>query len=447
MTVRDPMSAISPPRCRNDFKVAIICTLPVEAAAVEALFDAHHDETGEKYGKAPGDTNAYMLGRMGLHDVVLAFMPNMGKGAAAGVAASLRSSYPQVQLALILGVCGGVPRRPDGQEILLGDVVVSEGIVNYDVGRRYPDKFVGRDAVMHRLHRPTVEIQSFIAKLQMQRLRGYLPGRVKKHLSLLRSEPATRSLTVHPGWAEDKLFKPWYHHQHHHHKSVRSCGCGNERICDRARVASCQEIKCDKRELVPRQRRRGGNSPPMIHFGLVASGDTLMRSGIHRDAIASREKVIAFEMEAAGVWDILPCMLIKGVSDYADSHKNKIWQRYASAAAAACLKSILEQWTPERQRFSPEGQDMRDAMDARPDSWKDGVWIGASADSSVVASTLTNEGGINLHHHQAKESPSNKEIPISQPRPKNGNYRVEIEKDVIRSVVANTLTNTGGINL
>lgn len=69
-----------------------------------------------------------------------------------------------------------------------------------------------------------------------------------------------------------------------------------------------------------------------------------MKSGQDRDEIAAREGVIAFEMEGAGVWDNFPCVVIKGVCDYADSHKNKDWQKYAAATAAACMKAFLEQW-------------------------------------------------------------------------------------------------------
>jgi nucleoside phosphorylase len=70
-----------------------------------------------------------------------------------------------------------------------------------------------------------------------------------------------------------------------------------------------------------------------------------MKSGLDRDRIANEEEVIAFEMEGAGVWDTFTCVIIKGVCDYADSHKSKKWQGYAAATAAACTKAFLEHWT------------------------------------------------------------------------------------------------------
>jgi nucleoside phosphorylase len=49
-------------------------------------------------------------------------------------------------------------------------------------------------------------------------------------------------------------------------------------------------------------------------------------------------------MEGAGAWDILPCVIIKGICDYSDSHKDKWWQEYAAITAAACTKTFLEGW-------------------------------------------------------------------------------------------------------
>ncbi|KAF6803603.1 nb-arc and tpr domain protein [Colletotrichum sojae] len=87
--------------------------------------------------------------------------------------------------------------------------------------------------------------------------------------------------------------------------------------------------------------------PKDLHFGLVASGDQVMKSGEHRDRISGVEGVVAFEMEAAGAWDHFSnsCVVIKGVCDYADSHKNKRWQRYAAATAAAYMRAFLDKWS------------------------------------------------------------------------------------------------------
>lgn len=84
----------APPSSRHEFSIAILCALPLEASVLQGLFDAQWD--AEKYGKEKGDTNAYSLGILGLHNVVLVHMPNMGKVAAAVAAANLRASFRSI---------------------------------------------------------------------------------------------------------------------------------------------------------------------------------------------------------------------------------------------------------------------------------------------------------------------------------------------------------------
>jgi nucleoside phosphorylase len=74
-----------------------------------------------------------------------------------------------------------------------------------------------------------------------------------------------------------------------------------------------------------------------------------MKSRQHRDEIVKREKVIGFKIEGAGVWDNIPCIIIKGVCDYADSHKSKVWQTYTAATGASATKAFLEYWMPAKQ--------------------------------------------------------------------------------------------------
>jgi nucleoside phosphorylase len=89
------------------------------------------------------------------------------------------------------------------------------------------------------------------------------------------------------------------------------------------------------------QRPARKDSAPRIHYGNIASGNKVMKDGTTRDKIAKDEGVICFEMEAAGLTDHFPCLVIRGICDYADSHKNKIWQPYAAATAAAFARVLL----------------------------------------------------------------------------------------------------------
>lgn len=55
-------------------------------------------------------------------------------------------------------------------------------------------------------------------------------------------------------------------------------------------------------------------------------------------------------MTLIGLMDTFPCLVIRGICDYADSHKNKIWQPYAAATAAAYTKDFLSYVSVEEVR-------------------------------------------------------------------------------------------------
>lgn len=322
-----PTSSTLPPRPRDrrGFEIAIICALTLEADAVEALFDHYWDDDGPSFDKEPGDPNAYSTGVIGRHNVVLAYMPGMGKANAAAVATNCRASFRGIKLALVVGVCGVVPFSPTNEEIVLGDVVVSDGVVQYDLGRQMPGRFVRKDTLLDSLGRPNQEIRAVLAKLKGLRHRRQLSAKMADYLNVLRQEPELRP--DYPGPTNDRLFEASYRH-----KEDRKL---------------CEQLGCNGR-LVSRRRLETTDMgiAPAVHFGLMASGDSVMKSGEDRDRIAAAEGVIAFEMEGAGVWDSFPCIVIKGACDYADSHKSKVWQRYSAATAAACSKAFLSFWIP-----------------------------------------------------------------------------------------------------
>ena len=109
--------------------------------------------------------------------------------------------------------------------------------------------------------------------------------------------------------------------------------------------------QCDVQKVVARPPRT--NSAPRIHYGNIASGNDVMKHGITRDKIAKEEGVICFEMEAAGLMDNFPCLVIRGICDYADSHKNKMWQPYAAATAAALSRELLSLSANRKESIQP----------------------------------------------------------------------------------------------
>jgi nucleoside phosphorylase len=148
------------------------------------------------------------------------------------------------------------------------------------------------------------------------------------HVKYLRQLEEKGSIWRYPGVEHDRLFS----------SSTRHADIsGASSSCDRA---GCQG------ELLERVRLDTQDTPqPRVHLGPIASEDTVMKSAEHRDQLARTFEIVGFEMEGTGVCNSLSCLIIKGACDYADSHKNKTWQDYAAASAAACVKALLDHMT------------------------------------------------------------------------------------------------------
>jgi nucleoside phosphorylase len=136
--------------------------------------------------------------------------------------------------------------------------------------------------------------------------------------------PRLRPKFSYQGAENDQLFQAEYDH------------VGGGTTCE----------QCDVSRLVVRPTR---DSPdPVVHYGTIASGNQVMRHGGTRDRLSREFGVLCFEMEAAGLMNDFPCVVIRGICDYADSHKNKRWQEYAAATAAAYAKELLSVMPTDR---------------------------------------------------------------------------------------------------
>ncbi|KAL2839099.1 hypothetical protein BJY01DRAFT_29180 [Aspergillus pseudoustus] len=352
----------SPPSSRNDFEVAIVCALPTEYNAVVELVDHFWEDYGYEYGRTREDANTYTTARIGNSDVVLVLLSGAGKAIAASSATSLRSSYPGIKLLLLTGICGGVPLVGTEEGILLGDVVISETVIQYDYGRRYPDKFIMKHIVEESLSRPAKGVRNLVALFRTNRALHRLQQRAAFFLEQIQDKPLSEGSTTnyqYPGTANDRLFTANFRHKHHR---ASDCLCrhwqtGSDPVCEESRTLSCEELGCDEEYPIQRHRleakrrleHEGRNKEaqaPFIFVGRIGSGDIVLKSGEDRDRIAKLHSILAFEMEGAGAWDELPCIVVKGVSDYADSHKNNKWQDFAAATAASTMKALLERYTP-----------------------------------------------------------------------------------------------------
>jgi nucleoside phosphorylase len=82
-----------------------------------------------------------------------------------------------------------------------------------------------------------------------------------------------------------------------------------------------------------------------------------MGHGVMREKLRRERGILCFEMEAAGLMDNFPCLVIRGICDYSDTHKNKNWQPYAAATAAAYAKELLGVIPPVQVDKTPTAAD------------------------------------------------------------------------------------------
>ena len=300
-------------RCRlqaRDYTVGWICALPIELAAAQEMLDEEH----ERPIQDSLDPNLYTLGHIGNHNIVLACLPagQMGTQSAATVAARMKSKFTSIRFGLMVGIGGGVPSA--GSDIRLGDVVVSQphlqhgGVVQYDFGKSRAGGNITRTGW---LNAPPLVLLHAISKLQALHYRGQ--SNLATYLSTFdRLANFSRDIV-----GPDILFEATYNH-----------------------IGGLTCEQCSKEKEVKRTPRVGQGV--VIHYGTIASGNQVMEDGITRDRISVElGGVMCFEMEAAGLMNDFHCLVIRGICDYADSHKNKKWQPYAAATAAACAKEIL----------------------------------------------------------------------------------------------------------
>jgi nucleoside phosphorylase len=294
---------------RDEYTVGWVCALPDEFTAAQEMLDEEHQSLPSN----GYDANVYTLGCIGEHNVVLAALPagQTGSNSTAAVAMQMKTTFPAIRFGLMVGIGGGVPSKK--ADIRLGDIVVSQpekghgGVVQYDFGKSTPSGFERTGF----LNAPPQILLAAVTKLRSNLDRGR--SDLSPHISKLSKLP---KFGRHQA-GDDVLFEGSYNHT----------GGSSCTLCD------------NEKKL--RRKARGGDIPK-IHYGTIASGNQVMRDGATRNQISSEfGEVLCFEMEAAGLMNGFPCLVIRGICDYADSHKNKRWQPYAAGTAAAYAKELL----------------------------------------------------------------------------------------------------------
>ncbi|KAL7910736.1 hypothetical protein GGI35DRAFT_478150 [Trichoderma velutinum] len=306
----------------TDYIIGWICALSTEYVAAQVSLDERHK--GPEC-VSPNDHNSYTLGRVGNHNVVIAVLPQgeYGVSSATGVAKDMLHSFPNIRIGLMVGIGGGAPSSK--HDIRLGDVVVSApcdgigGVFQYDFGKAIQG---GVFRTTGFLNQPPTFLRTAVNGLQADyEINGH---RLEEGInSILDTMPRLRWKYGRPQSISDRLYKSTVIHP--------SC---TEEDC----ISSCGN---DISMLEQRTDRTQDEDNPSIHYGLIASGNQIMKDAIIRDKLIGEKDVLCFETEAAGLMNQFPCLVIRGICDYSDSHKNKEWQGYAAMTAAAYTKDLL----------------------------------------------------------------------------------------------------------
>lgn len=297
---------------REDYTVGWVCALPVELAAAIAMLDEKHENAIREAGN--NDENVYCLGSVAGHNVVIVCLPagHIGNNPAATVATQLRAAFKGIRFGLMVGIGGGVPSAE--ADIRLGDVVVSHpqwglgGVVQYDFGRKTPNKF-------ERIGSLNAPPQILLSAVNTVRAREVgCESTLSHHISILEHTSPFQRHRAGP----DFLFEAAYNHE---------------------RGDTCDQCNAESRQQ--RSERESG-AEVKVHYGTIASGNQVMKDAAERDRISGElNGVLCFEMEAAGLMNNFPCLVIRGISDYSDTHKNYQWQAYAAGTASAYAKELL----------------------------------------------------------------------------------------------------------
>jgi nucleoside phosphorylase len=304
----------------EDYTVGWICAIVTEYTAAQTFFDKKHAPPGQL---SKHDINHYTLGEINGHNVVMAVLPNgeYGTNSAASVVTNIRSSFPNVQIGLMVGIGGGAPNEKN--DIRLGDIVVSspenglEGVYHHDFGKIIQGLPFSQTGL---LDQPPRVIRFAVAGLRSKYILDghHIDGTIA---TILQTRPRLEEHFSRPARESDRLFASDFVHM-------------SEVTCDESCATRLEKI-------ITRSPRKANNDGLYIHYGIIASGNQLVKDAQMRDWYAKEKDILCFEMEAAGIMNVIPSLIIREICDYSDSHKSKDWQGYAAVTAAAYAKDLL----------------------------------------------------------------------------------------------------------
>ncbi|KAK6345458.1 hypothetical protein TWF718_007374 [Orbilia javanica] len=335
-TSKDTQANIANPKPRSpdEYTVGWICALPKEQTAARALLDEIHPDPIPPL--PPKDENEYILGSMGEHNIAITCLPKgkVGTSEAAVAATEMMRTFPSIRIGFMVGIGGGVPPK-----VRLGDVVVGTptgvhpGVIQWDFGKEEADGSFKRTGAMSNPPRVLLKALTRLETIhdsEGTQIPEHLDSLKKKWPRLVPKYTWTESLKdplcapdTHQNWVVWFLSLFWF-------------GLGW--------LIQRKHSDSDNASITTPERQPG---EVRVHYGLIASGNKVIKNANERDTINESlgGNILCVEMEAAGIVNF-PCLVVRGICDYADARKNDEWQEYAAAVAAAFTKELLEHTRP-----------------------------------------------------------------------------------------------------
>ncbi|SCN97641.1 related to calcium-independent phospholipase A2 [Fusarium fujikuroi] len=294
------------------YTIAWIAPLEIEAQAALHMLDNCHDG---RFPTSRGADYIFSAGDINGHNVIIATLPagqEYGTGSAAALASQIKMFFTNLWFGLLVGVAAGLPnlRKTPPIDIRLGDVLVglsegdSAGLLAYDLGKETSEGFQLLKSGRVLANTETV-IRSAIGNIKIRApddTDAFLP-----FYESIKEKEHSKGTFADPGQEKDIFY----------------------------------DVGGDGVDSPVQRMQRPTERQTRVWYGSIGSGDKLTRNTLKRNEIRDRYGVIGLEMEAAGTMNRIPVGVIRGVCDYADQHKNKQWQPYAAAMAAAYAKAVI----------------------------------------------------------------------------------------------------------
>ncbi|KAJ6779793.1 hypothetical protein PWT90_09166 [Aphanocladium album] len=352
----------------NKYTVAWIAPLSIERQAAICMLDNRHDGY---FPSDRGDDYIYIPGEMCGHNIIIATLPQSqeyGTGSAAALASHIKSTFRNIRFGLLVGVAAGLPRHsiPPIRDIRLGDVLVAQpdgetaAVVAYDLGKDTESGFQILNGGRAMSSTEPI-VLSAIGSIKQEA--PHDADCFLRYYEAMKHNEHEKGTFADPGQDQDHLYETDEH------------GVAKEA----------------SRAPRPDDRRT------RAWYGPIGSGEKVVKNARVRDELRDRYSLLGLEMEAAGTMNRIPVGVVRGVCDYGDAHKNKLWQPYAAAMAAAYGKAIVSRVprSASQSRETAETKSGKTADQSQDRSYTQTVNINGTVHSGakMISGNTFNGGG------------------------------------------------------